>query len=201
MRLISKLTVAAILFGSISAQAEAVRCSFTEPFIQVTVDAAAKTVTYLDAIENKTTVHAILENTQQDGVTRIVWGPGEEENTVLEFHRDPSGGSDGMSDFLFPYTGEMWTGDTDRLVGGCDTESEPAVNPYEAPFPGCYEVLVDIFEDGASLYSAIGQKIVGPLTADPKTKSLGLFLESALITKGYMGLSLDVCRSIDEAVK
>ncbi len=201
MRLITKFIVAAVLTLGAAAQAETVKCSFTEPFIQITVDPAAKTVTHLDAIENKTTVHPILENTTADGRTRIVWGPGEEENSVIEYWRDPRGGSDGMSDFLFPYSAETWTGDVERLVGGCETDSEPAVNPYETAFPGCYEVLQETFEDGSSTYAAIGRKIIVPLKTDAKTRSLGLFLEDALIVKGYMNLSFDVCRSIDEAVK
>lgn len=202
MRLIHSLLLTVTLVAGLGAQAEPVRCMFTEPFYEITVDAQAKTVTFLDAIENKTTVYPILLKTQDEGTTRVEWGAGAEAR-VLEYTRDPRGGSDGMSDFVFPYAAATWVAgpDSHLLVGGCDTPSEPAVNTSEAPFPGCYEALWDQYEDGASYYKGIGEKITGPLIADPKTKGLGLFLESALVVRGYMELSFDLCRSIDEAVK
>lgn len=202
MRLIHALALTVGLTTGLGAQAEPVRCSFTEPFYEITIDGLANTVTFLDAIENKTTVYPITLKIQDEGTTRVEWGSGAEAR-VLEYTPEARGGSDGMSDFIYPYAAATWTAgpDTHLLVGGCDTASNPAVNSSEAPFPACYEVLWGEYEDGASYYKAIGEKIAGPLIASEKTKSLGLFLESALVVRGTMDLSFDLCRSIDEAVK
>ena len=183
-----------------SAHAELVTCSFTEPFITMKVDATAKSVTVHEGVEDRTDVYPIVESTTENGVTKVTFGI-EEELTVLEYYRDPKGGSDGMSDFLFPMTGKTRTGDTHELVGGCATPSEPAVNPYEAPVPGCYEVLNGQFEDGASYYSAIHSKIIQPLKTQWKADGLAEFLSSALVTRGYLELTFDVCRSLDDSLK
>ncbi len=193
-----KFTVAILgtfLIGS-AAHAEVVKCYFTEPFISIDIDPAAETVAYTDNIENKTTIHN-AELTYTDGVWSAAWGAGQNEK--VEYYNDPKGGSDGMSDFLYPMTGKTYI--NHELIGGCSTDSQPAIDPYSAPFPGCYEVLTGVFEDGASYYAAVGQKIITPLKADAKTEALGKFLESALIVYGYMDLTLNTCQSIDEAVK
>lgn len=191
-----KIALALLSTFTIAAQAEVVSCSFTEPFINVDIDPTAKTVTYLDAIENKTTVYPATI-TYTDDVWTATWGLGQSEK--VEYYTAPKGGSDGMSDFLYPMEGKMTL--THDLWGGCETASQPKIDPYSAPFPGCYEVLTGVFEDGASYYKAVGEKITEPLKANQKTKALGVFLEQALVIEGSMELKLNTCRYIDEAVK
>jgi uncharacterized membrane protein len=203
MKKFLKLSAAAVssLMIASASYAETMNCVFTEPFIAVSIDSAAKTVTYVDQIEQKSAVYPILSESTTAGVTRVVWGPGEEENSVLEYSLDPRGGSDGMSERLYPYTGKTWTGDTPALVGGCSTKSNPPIDPELSPFPGCYEVLTGEFEDGSSYYKAIGRKIIRPLSRKAKTRGLAKFLEIGLITRGDMALTLNVCQTIDAAVR
>jgi len=189
------------LFTAAAVQAEPVECSFTEPFITITADKAANTVTILDGFENLITVYPALSYTYSNDVWTVTWNDNQAGIRVLEFYNDAKGGSDGMSDFLFPMTGKTILSSGVELIGGCSTASQPAIDPYAAPFPGCYEVLGGVYEDGASYYQAVGEKIIDPLKADAKTLGLGTFLEQALVVQGYMELTLNVCKSIDEAVK
>lgn len=182
--------------------AEVVTCSFTEPFLNVKYDPTSTTVQVHEAIEDTKNEYAVSKviNHSTDS-TEVFWRDSNWNTKSLKFTVDPKGGSDGMSDFFFPMVGELTTDDPDyKLIGGCSTPSNPAVNPYESPVTGCYEVLQTQFEDGASYYTAIGEKIIAPLQARPEYKSLAEFLSSALVVRGYMTVDLELCRTLDEVV-
>lgn len=200
MKIIFTLFAVVLPFQAI---AEVVTCSFTEPFLNVKYDPTSKTVQVHEAIEDIKNEYAVSKviNHSTDS-TEVFWRDSNWNTKSLKFTVDPKGGSDGMSDFFFPMVGELTTDDPDyKLIGGCSTPSNPAVNPYESPVPGCYEVLQTQFEDGASYYTAIGEKIIAPLQARPEYKSLAEFLSSALVVRGYMTVDLELCRTLDEVVE
>jgi hypothetical protein len=191
----------ALVLAVVPAQAEVVTCAFTEPFITVSYDPSAQMVQLHDGFENTTINHKVVQvRNNPDQSTEVLWGE-QEELTTLKFFADSKGGSDGMSETIFPMTGELHTGDTPALIGGCETPSNPAVDVTKSPVPGCYEVLQGEFEDGASYYTAIGKKIIAPLRAHASTKVLADFLSLALVGKGNMSVDFELCRTLDEVVK
>jgi hypothetical protein len=201
MRLYSLIAMAALTTNL--AHAETVTCSFTEPFITVTYDPTQKSVSVHDAIENQVNVYPVKSvATDSNGMTDVTWNSASGDLRSLKYQMESRGGSDGMSNYVFPMTGKLSTeNSTYDLIGGCDTPSEPAVDPETSPIPGCYEMLQTEYEDGASYYTAIGEKIVNPLQAKPENKVLGDFLSSALVVRGYMSVDFQLCRTIDDAVK
>lgn len=200
MKIFFALFVAAVL--PFQAVAEVVTCSFTEPFLNVKYDPTAKTVQVHEAIEDSSNTYVVSEVIAHSAEsTEVLWTSMDGTQKSLKFTVDPKGGSDGMSDFFFPMVGELSTDDPNyKLIGGCSTPSNPAVDPYESPVPGCYEVLQTQFEDGASYYTAIGEKIIAPLKARPEYKSLAEFLSTALVVRGYMNVDLELCRTLDDVV-
>lgn len=201
MRLLSLVAVTA-LTASV-AHAETVSCAFTEPFLTVIYDPAQKTVSVHEAIENNTEVYNVQSVISgADGSTEVTYTNKSGTVRSLKYVIDAQGGSDGMSNFIFPMTGTLGTkGSAHTLVGGCETPSNPSIDPEDSPLPGCYEVLQGQYEDGASYYKAIGEKIVNPLLAKPANKVLGDFLSSALVVRGYLNLDFQLCRTIDDSVK
>lgn len=200
MKTFFTLLVASVL--PFQAVAEVVTCSFTEPFLNVKYDPTAKTVQVHEAIEDSKTDYLVTKVvTHSSDSTEVLWNDWNGNAKSLKFTVDPKGGSDGMSDFIYPMVGELTTDDPDyKLIGGCSTPSNPAVNPYESPVPGCYEVLQTQFEDGASYYTAVGEKIIAPLKARAEYQSLAEFLSSALVGRGYMTVDLELCRTLDDVV-
>lgn len=76
--------------------------------------------------------------------------------------------------------------------------------PYAAeaspsPAQGCREVVAAEFEDGASFYQAVSEKVLKPLYAEDGRAVLARFLEDAIVTKGYLSLTESVCDSIEAA--
>lgn len=199
MKLVSLIALTTLMAAS--AQAEVVTCAFTEPFLTMKYDPSQKTVSVHEGIENVTNTYKVKDvDYDPSGTMTVRWGS-EEELSSLSFQEDVLGGSDGMSELFFPMTGEYRVGDTHSLIGGCETPSTPALDPSKSPVPGCYEVLRAEFEDGASYYKAISEKIIQPLRAIPSATALADFLQSMLINRGNMDVNLELCRTLDEVVK
>lgn len=199
--MVKALFAIAAMLVSLNATAETVKCDFTEPFISITADPVTKKVVYKSDYDSSITEYTALEYKLTGNVWRVVFGAAQDENMVLEYYDDNMGGSNGMSDLIYPMTAKTWVGDTRPLIGGCSSASRPAINPDNMAFPGCYYVLSGEYEDGASYYQAIGDMILDPLRANTKTEALAKFLESALVVEGYMQVDLNLCHSIDQAVK
>lgn len=125
MKTLLALSLATLSFAA-SAQAAEVACHFTEPFITMIVNEEAGTVK--EIFPEGEALHSILELSRENGETRVVFGPGIEENTVLTYVRDGKG-SDGMSDRIYPYSAQNWTGDTLPQHGGCSTQADPVIDP------------------------------------------------------------------------
>ncbi|WP_295902102.1 hypothetical protein [uncultured Bdellovibrio sp.] len=110
----SLLLTATLLAFTGAAHAESIYCSFTEPFLTVTYNSETNkiTVTSPDEGSAETTGHVtyqkggILKITA-DGITQYL-----EVNLTKE-------GSDGMSDFVYPFEGAI----SNQLYGGCETDT------------------------------------------------------------------------------
>lgn len=74
-----------------------------------------------------------------------------------------------------------------------------SANSQHPAAAGCFEVLAGEFEDGASYYMAVGEKILEPLYHNPDNVALGRFLEDALVVAGHMGLTEEICESLNKA--
>ncbi len=120
------LSILALALFSVTAQAEPLTCTFTEPFIGIVVDQEAKTVVVTNEQEGESITHPILETHVGKEETRVIFGAGEEENSVLVYREDGQG-SDGMSDLVYPYSAQTWTGEDGIFHGGCYTASKPPV--------------------------------------------------------------------------
>lgn len=193
--------VALTAFMAAQAHAEIVTCTFTEPFLTVKYDPSQKTVSVHEGIEDVTDTYKVTEAVADiDGLTTITWGS-KDKASLLRFYTDVMGGSDGMSDLFFPMTGEMNIGETLSLTGGCETALNPSVDPHSSQVPGCYEILRSEFEDAASYYKAVSEKIIQPLLALPSAQALANFLRITLIDRGDQDVDLALCRTVDEALK
>lgn len=201
MRLYSLIAMAALTASA--AHAETVTCSFTEPFITVTYDPTQKNVSVRDAIENQVNVYPVKSvATDSNGVTDVTWNSASGDLKSLKYQMESRGGSDGMSDYIFPMSGELSTSTPDHVLsGGCETPSNLAIDPYASPIPGCWQVLTSEFEDGASYYKALDEKIIQPLQSTPENKVLGDFLNVGLVTRGSMSVNFELCRTIEESMK
>lgn len=108
-------------------------CSFTEPFFTVTYDSESGVITYVGAENfNEETGEFEPVILSTDGDFQAAAGDNEyilvdgSGNTLMSLTLDFEG-SDGMSDFIYPFTAQFG----ESLFGGCETTSAPAVNPYE----------------------------------------------------------------------
>lgn len=136
-----------IIFGFMTqAQAEVLVCSFTEPFFTITYNADTKEVTYTgvdmyDELNDDFMVLTLATQAQfvavpqvsADG-TQYVYPTQGSEFKLLDDNGDlivtlhlSYQGSDGMSDFLYPFDAVHSTGH----IGGCYSTSAPLIDPQD----------------------------------------------------------------------
>ncbi|WP_413559262.1 hypothetical protein [Bdellovibrio sp. HCB209] len=107
------LPVFAILMASQAAHAEKIYCYFTEPFINVTYDSDTNQITKSSpGEEDQTGTAKVIFN--KDG--KILVSVVENGHTLLI--DTTKTGSDGMSDFVYPFEAIV----NDTLYGGCETD-------------------------------------------------------------------------------
>ena len=127
------LVAIALALPASEGRAATLRCVFTEPFYTLTFDTETGTVTELtndieDPDTGKPIPQIVAEGAKlripdpNDGFSmRLVKG----NDTILELHLNGQG-SDGMSEFYFPFEAKRGGND-----GGCDTVKHPAYDPYD----------------------------------------------------------------------
>ena len=104
-----------LLVGTVSAaDADIIRCSFTEPFAITTYSTNTMELKISYDVET-------LKNKTLKGVSLEIIGPGvfelwDEEKRVVQRLELSYNGSDGMSDFVYPYS-VHWI--PEDLYGGC----------------------------------------------------------------------------------
>ncbi|MGD9914465.1 MAG: hypothetical protein AB7S80_10320 [Rhizobiaceae bacterium] len=138
-----KVLIAAVPLVLISGSAFAgtLRCSFTEPFFSIEFDSATKVVTFVSPNEadpqtGEIKPRVIAEGARirrpgawQDAPKLVLEGPSKANASAFEpiVEMSVTGqGSDGMSDFTFPFEGRYG-----QNVGGCETSKAPAYDMYE----------------------------------------------------------------------
>lgn len=116
-----------MLFSSVVTRADVIKCFFTEPFVNSTYDMKKAKLLFKDS-EGRVTIYpkatfeikgpATFEITSKDGV-------------VLQSLKLDNQGSDGMSDFIYPYSVKDDTGLTGSPsgYGGCESNHLKRTEP------------------------------------------------------------------------
>lgn len=118
-----KLAIAMLLaLTGTTAYAETVTCTFTEPFITVIVNERTGMVTEQNF--GRTTRRVLATRISKAGRrTKVVFGRSRNGATTLIYRKDGRG-SDGMSEAVYPYSAERYTGRERHIFGGCENTRE-----------------------------------------------------------------------------
>ncbi|KYG69033.1 hypothetical protein [Bdellovibrio bacteriovorus] len=110
----SVILSAALMLSVTSAQAESIYCTFTEPFLSVSYNSDTNKVKITSPDNGGAELNAIVKY-KQGGVIRFEV---EGLTQYLDLYLNKEG-SDGMSDFIYPFEGVI----SEQLYGGCETDS------------------------------------------------------------------------------
>lgn len=110
----------AMIFIAGSANAESIHCSFTEPFISVTYNSDRNIVKLISPDSGTTELKGKI-SFQKGGILKISM-EGLTQSVEVNLNKE---GSDGMSDFIYPFEGKL----DDTLFGGCETDSLKKIEP------------------------------------------------------------------------
>lgn len=102
-----------LLLTSIS-QADIIKCSFTEPFINTTYSTSKSTLTYEGADMKTNVVKNVSLQIKSAGVFELV----SKEGKVLQTLELNNKGSNGMSDAVYPYDAKD---NSIGIFGGCES--------------------------------------------------------------------------------
>lgn len=121
---------AAVLTLSHVASAESIYCTFTEPFISVSYNSDTNKVKVESPDQG--TLEVPGKVTFDKGGIITITSEGISHRLVIDTTKE---GSDGMSDFVYPFEGVI----DDSLYGGCETDAlkktEPTPEPQPQPEP------------------------------------------------------------------
>lgn len=127
-----KLLVSVIVsLSAFSAQADIIKCTFTEPFINFEYSMTQSRLTVIDPVSN----YPAVIKTKTNNVSFQIMGPGhfelwDKNKNVLAVLFLTYNGSDGMSDNVFPY--DVQFVGYGGLRGGCTSNFQPIVVDAEA---------------------------------------------------------------------
>lgn len=110
----------AILSCAHIASAETIYCSFTEPFLTVNYNSDTSKVLISSPTEGSAEFAAHM-TFQKDGILKIT---AEGFDHYMEINTTKEG-SDGMSDFVYPFEGVV----NGQLYGGCETDALKKYDP------------------------------------------------------------------------
>ncbi|MNT12359.1 hypothetical protein D3C72_1472840 [compost metagenome] len=102
-----------MIFVAQGALAESIYCTFTEPFMTVVYNSDTNTVKVTDPEEGDQEMQVTVEF-QQGGVLMLM-DLDKTHALKIDLNRE---GSDGMSDFIYPFEATLDGG----LYGGCETD-------------------------------------------------------------------------------
>ncbi|MGZ3770544.1 MAG: hypothetical protein ACXVCP_00755 [Bdellovibrio sp.] len=112
------LILAGVLLSSFAANADVIKCVFTEPFVSTEYSMTRSTLTYHSAMENTDKVEKNVSfQIKEAGVFQLVSKDGQVLQTLTLNHQ----GSDGMSETVYPYEAKSEFG-----IGGCTSNQLPA---------------------------------------------------------------------------
>lgn len=120
-------TLTSIFLLGLSAKADVINCSFTEPFIRTQYSMSQNSLT--TKFDGDDAVSVIK------GVSFQIKGPGlfelmdSNKKVLMELILDNKG-SDGMSDIIYPYTVKYFSAGGDAILwGGCESNFLKRKNP------------------------------------------------------------------------
>ena len=111
------------ILGSLSAKADIISCSFTEPFITTEYSMTQSTLTIVsaghDSADEKTIIKNVSFQIKSEGTFELVSKDGKVLQSLVLNHK----GSDGMSDTIYPYDVKdfNYNNDSFPLFGGCSS--------------------------------------------------------------------------------
>jgi len=111
-----------VSMAAFSAQADIIKCSFTEPFLNVTYSMTQSKLT-IQTPEGTSSVKNVSFQIKGAGNFELF----DENNNVLMTLTLDGQGSDGMSDYTYPYTAEFANASTwaNAGIGGCSSNFLP----------------------------------------------------------------------------
>jgi len=127
----AKIFITALLMISSISHADVIKCSFTEPFVGTVYSMTQSTLTYSDFEYKKHVIKNVSFQIKEAGVFELVAKDGKVLQTLTLNHK----GSDGMSDYVYPYDVK----DSSMLTyanngyGGCSSNHLKVINPEEVP--------------------------------------------------------------------
>lgn len=118
---------AAVLTLSHVASAESIYCTFTEPFISVSYNSDTNKVKV--STPDQGSVELTGKVTFDKGGLIHITSEGLNHKLTVNTTKE---GSDGMSDFVYPFEGVI---NTDQIYGGCETDTLKKTEPTPEPEP------------------------------------------------------------------
>ncbi len=110
-----KSILAMTLLLSTFAQADIIKCDFTEPFVGTTYSMTKSTLTYEAYDQSVTTIKNVSFQIKDAATFQLIAKDGKVLQTLkLDFK-----GSNGMSDTDYPYSAVDKTSNTNFGIGGC----------------------------------------------------------------------------------
>lgn len=112
-----QLLLALAIVAPITASADIIKCTFTEPFVSSTYSMTQSTLTYDSIDGQKTVLKKVSMQIKAAGIFELVANDG----TVLQQLDLNNQGSNGMSDHVYPYDVQDNTAMTNNGRGGCES--------------------------------------------------------------------------------
>ena len=110
------LAISTLIVFSATAKAETFNCVFTEPFFSFTYSTSKETLSLNVMDEKKSVIKKVSFQIDDKGSYLLKSATGKLLATLIL----DNNGSDGMSDYVFPFTALYVEGDQ-PLYGGCDS--------------------------------------------------------------------------------
>lgn len=112
-----KAVLPALLLISSVANADIIRCSFTEPFVNSTYSTSQSTLTYRTSEGQTIVIKNVSFQIKEAGFFELV----DKNNKVIQTLTLNHQGSDGMSDIVYPYDAKDTRVTPNALFGGCES--------------------------------------------------------------------------------
>jgi uncharacterized membrane protein len=114
------IALTALLVAGVSAKADIIKCSFTEPFYTITYTTGTRVLTVTNDVENKTEVYK--------NIGLLILGSDKFElrttkNELVMSLAITGNGSDGMSETIYPYDAKVegMVKGANNGIGGCES--------------------------------------------------------------------------------
>ncbi|MCM2352405.1 MAG: hypothetical protein NDI63_02235 [Pseudobdellovibrio sp.] len=112
-----QVLLALAFVAPMTASADIIKCTFTEPFVSSTYSMTQSTLTYESIDGQKTVIQKVSMQIKAAGIFELVAKDGK----VLQRLDLNNQGSNGMSDHVYPYDVQDNTSMTNNGRGGCES--------------------------------------------------------------------------------